>query len=96
MRVWDIQPKYLCRQHLLGEHRELHGIWNILTKHKARGGYSHHPETKRWIGKQKALLARHEAQVAEMKKRGYQHRSPLDAKLATGQSKQKVFINTIA
>ncbi|NCS72473.1 MAG: pyrimidine dimer DNA glycosylase, partial [Candidatus Magasanikbacteria bacterium] len=31
MRVWDIHPKYLCRKHLLGEHRELHGLWNILT-----------------------------------------------------------------
>lgn len=42
MRIWDIQPKYLCRKHLLAEHRELHGLWNILTKHKAKGGYSRH------------------------------------------------------
>ncbi len=33
MRVWDIHPKHLCRKHLLAEHRELHGLWNILTKH---------------------------------------------------------------
>ena len=61
MRVWDIHPKHLCRKHLLAEHRELHGLWNILTKHKGRGGYSRHPETLRWVGKLKALCLRHEA-----------------------------------
>ena len=32
MRTWDIPPEKLCRQHLLGEHRELHAIWSIITK----------------------------------------------------------------
>ncbi|PIZ95016.1 MAG: pyrimidine dimer DNA glycosylase [Candidatus Magasanikbacteria bacterium CG_4_10_14_0_2_um_filter_33_14] len=95
MRVWDIHVKHLCRKHLLGEHRELHGLWNILTKHGGKGGYSHHPETKRWIGKSKALYNRHEELVAEMTKRDYQHHSPLDKKLATGSADQKDFINTI-
>lgn len=27
MRIWDLSPKRLCRNHLLGEHRELHAIW---------------------------------------------------------------------
>ncbi|PIR78498.1 MAG: pyrimidine dimer DNA glycosylase [Candidatus Magasanikbacteria bacterium CG10_big_fil_rev_8_21_14_0_10_36_16] len=95
MRVWDIHVKHLCKKHLLGEHRELHGLWNILTKHGGKGGYSHHPETKRWIGKLKALYNRHEELVAEMTKRGYKHNSPLDKKLATGSNDQKDFINTI-
>ncbi|MDX8387130.1 MAG: pyrimidine dimer DNA glycosylase/endonuclease V [Ghiorsea sp.] len=29
MRIWDIHPGYLARQQLLGEHRELHGLFNI-------------------------------------------------------------------
>lgn len=95
MRVWDINPKYLCRKHLLAEHRELHGLWNILTKHKGRGGYSRHPETLRWVGKQKALYQRHERLVGEVLRRGYQHKSPLNKKYATGSGKQKKFINTI-
>lgn len=95
MRVWDIHVKHLCRKHLLGEHRELHGLWNILTKHGGKGGYSNHPETKRWIGKLKALYTRHEDLVKEMSARGYNHRSPLDKKLATGREVQKIFINTI-
>ncbi len=95
MRVWDIHPRYLCRKHLLGEHRELHGLWNILTKHGARGGYSKHPETLRWVGKTKALYERHEALVKEFGRRGYRHYSPLDKKLAVGKANQNVFIHTI-
>ncbi|MFA6273912.1 MAG: pyrimidine dimer DNA glycosylase/endonuclease V [Candidatus Paceibacterota bacterium] len=95
MRVWDIHPKHLCRKHLLAEHRELHGLWNILTKHKLKGGYSRHPETLRWVGKQKALYERHESLVKEFLKRNYKHHTPLNKKLAKGQGGQKVFINTI-
>mgnify|MGYP003392925917 CR=1 FL=1 len=95
MRVWDIHPKHLCRKHLLAEHRELHGLWNILTKHKGKGGYSRHPETLRWVGKQKALYLRHEELIKEFNRRGYHHYSPLDEKLATGLSDQQVFIDTV-
>ncbi len=96
MRVWDVNPATLCRKHLLGEHRELHGLWNILTLHKGKGGYSRHPETKRWIGKLRALYLRHEMLIKEMAKRGYMHYSPLNKKYARGKAKQTSFINTIA
>jgi len=95
MRVWDIHPKHLCHKHLLAEHRELHGLWNILTKHKGRGGYAHHPETLRWVGKQKALFLRHELLIKEFTRRGYHHYTPLDKKLAIGSGSQKVFINNL-
>ncbi len=90
MRIWDLPPEILCRQHLLGEHRELHGLWNILTLGKR--GYSLHPETLRWVGKQAALYARHQALVDEIQKRGYNHNSPLNKKLATGKRKQSEFL----
>lgn len=93
MRVWDVPPSILCRKHLLGEHRELHGLWNILVVHKGKGGYSRHPETLRWVGKAKALYKRHEALVKEMTKRGYRHASPLDARKATGSAVQRVYID---
>ncbi len=96
MRVWDIHPSRLCRQHLLGEHRELHGLWNILTVHGGKGGYSRHPETMRWKGKLRALYVRHDALMSEMKRRGYQHNTPLDKKKASGSSKQNILIDTIA
>jgi len=95
MRIWDIHPKYLCRKHLLGEHRELHGLWNILTKHKGQGGYSRHPETLRWVGKQKALFLRHEALVQEFVRRGYRHQTPLDKAMATGADVQRSFVNSV-
>jgi hypothetical protein len=81
---------------LLGEHRELHGLWNILTKHKGKGGYANHPETKRWVGKTAALYTRHEALVREMEARGYNHASPLDKKLAGGKQIQNDYIDDIA
>ena len=91
MRIWDINPKKLCRNHLLGEHRELHAVWAILTKGKK--GYSHHPETKRWRGKLKALYLRHYALVDEMTKRGYNHNSELKKSIAKGASIQDVYID---
>jgi hypothetical protein len=96
MRIWDILPQFLCSKHLLAEHRELHGLWNILTIHKGQGGYSHHPETLRWVGKTKALYNRHELLVTEFKHRGYRHLSPLEKKLAIGKSKQDKLIDSLA
>lgn len=89
MRIWDLPPKKLCKNHLLGEHRELHAIWSILTKNKK--GYSKHPEVLRWKGKLKALYLRHELLVKEMKKRGYSHQSLLNKNLAKGKEKQDEF-----
>jgi hypothetical protein len=91
MRIWDVDPALLCRSHLLGEHRELHGLWNILVHNKR--GYSQHPETRRWIGKQAALFRRHEQLVAEMTRRGYHHSSPLDPSFAIGEAIQDIFID---
>ena len=93
MRIWDISVEQLCNNHLLGEHRELHAIWSILINDKK--GYSKHPETLRWQGKLKALYLRHEHQVKEMGKRGFNHYSHLDENLATGKNKQDVLIDTI-
>lgn len=94
MRIWDISPKKLCRQHLLAEHRELHGLWNILTIHKISGGYSNHPETKRWVGKEAALYKRHENLVEAMSERGFLHNSHLDKSLAKGENRQDYLLNT--
>ena len=91
MRVWDIETKMLCNSHLLGEHREIHAIWTILTQNKK--GYSHHPETLRWKGKLLALYNRHEAVASEMTKRGFNHKSNLKKELATGSDIQLDFVD---
>ena len=94
MRIWDIDPKLLCRNHLLGEHNELHAIWSVLTQN--RQGYSRHPETLRWKGKLKALFLFHERIAAEMLARGYRHQSPLDRKRATGSAVQNEMVDSMA
>lgn len=93
MRIWDLDPSELCDRHLLGEHRELHAIWSILTN--GRRGYAHHPETLRWRGRLAALYARHEQQVEEMRRRGFRHLSPLEKRLATGSARQTVLVDPI-
>ncbi len=92
MRIWDLPPERLCRAHLLGEHRELHAVWAVLTSDKR--GYRRHPETLRWEGRLAALYVRHGALVDEMAARGYRHASPLDGRLATGATVQDRYVDT--
>jgi hypothetical protein len=92
MRIWDLPPRVLCRQHLLGEHRELHAIWSILTRGKK--GYRQHPEVMRWEKALRALYSRHQLLVAEMQKRGYRHLSPLDQGLAKGARQPRGYVDT--
>ncbi|MBF0357797.1 MAG: DUF1722 domain-containing protein [Magnetococcales bacterium] len=75
MRIWDLDPGYLNRQSLLGEHRELHGIVSIFVNGKK--GYLNHPETQRWIGYGWALQQRHRLLSAEMSLRGYEDKTPV-------------------
>lgn len=86
MRVWDLPPQLLCDRHLVAEHHEIHTIWSVLTR--GLKGWSRHPETLRWQGRLRALYARHEADVEEMQRRGFRHRSPLDEALAEGEAEQ--------
>lgn len=75
MRIWDINPGYLNRQSLLGEHRELHGLVSIMINKKK--GYSKHPETLRWLKYGWAINIRHKLLSSEMELRGYTDRSPV-------------------
>ena len=70
----------------------MHAIWSVIVNGKK--GYAQHPETLRWKGKLKALYGRHEALVVEMSSRGYQHRSSLAKREATGSAKQTNYIDT--
>ncbi len=77
VKIWNVPVQELDDQHLLGEHFELHVIWNALVG--GRAGWRRHPETQRWQGRLAALYARHQAQVREMQARGWHgHRSELD------------------
>jgi hypothetical protein len=70
MRVWDVNPGYLNRQSLLGEHRDIHAMVSILTDGKM--GYARHPETRRWAKARWTLQVRHDLVVPEIDRRGSQ------------------------
>ncbi len=75
VKIWCVPVSELDRQHLLGEHAELHCIVGALQgKYKA---YRNHPETQRFKDRIDQLYFRHEEQVREMQRRGYKHASPL-------------------
>jgi hypothetical protein len=72
MRMWMVDPRLLCRQHLLGEHVELHMLAASLRLRRSVLGFL--------VGRLIAPAAvgrRHAALSAEMARRGYNHRSPL-------------------
>jgi FtsZ-binding cell division protein ZapB len=72
MRIWKTNPKLMCRKHLLGEHVESHMFVGAINKHKNINGH-----IKKGQVEIHNLKERHEQLAKEMKKRGYNHKSPL-------------------
>ena len=73
MRMWFVNPMWMCRQHLLGEHVELHMFFTeYFIKHKRLSGY-----ITRGLFDPTQLQWRHDIIAQEMTKRGYNHRTPL-------------------
>jgi len=73
MRMWLINPKMLCRQHLLGEHYELHVLVSNL---RHSGKWARALVSGGYLEPQNAL-ARHDKLAEEMHRRGYRHDSEL-------------------
>lgn len=71
MRQWHVDPRLLCRQHLLGEHVE-HHMFVASLLHRSIYGY-----VRRGLVDPETLQSRHDELVTEMLRRGYQHASPL-------------------
>ena len=73
MRMWMIKPELLCKQHLLGEHFEIHtAIGNL----RSGGSWTRNLTLKGFLEPQNAL-ERHKELVDEMIKRGWKHDSEL-------------------
>lgn len=72
MRMWMVDPKIMCRKHLLGEHVELHMFVGSLRKGKNVTGYIMNN-----LLEISSLINRHKVIVEEMKCRGYSHKSEL-------------------
>ena len=67
-----VDPAVLCRQHLLGEHVELHMIVGSVRK-----GRDLTWMLDRGLLEPSRVEERHAALVTEMRRRGYGHRSPI-------------------
>jgi len=71
MRMWMVNPKILCRKHLLGEHGELHKFIPSFKKHRSVAGRIGQIELSKY-------KIRHDDLAEEMLNRGYKHQSPLN------------------
>jgi len=67
-----VDPRGMCRQHLLGEHVELHMFVGHIRLGRKMGKFV----TENLV-ETKSIQSRHEALVAEMQRRGYEHKSPM-------------------
>jgi hypothetical protein len=68
----------MCRQHLLGEHNEVH----ILAGSLRKGDIRRHVRNLEGLARANcleisSLVQRHDALASEMESRGYNHQSPL-------------------
>lgn len=73
MRQWMVDPKKMCRKHLLGEHVEHHMFIGTLMKKINIKGYIEND-----LLEPLSLQQRHDQIVEEMLSRGYKHNSPLN------------------
>lgn len=72
MRMWMVNPRIMCSQHLLGEHYELHMLAGSITKGKDISGFLH------GLAMPHHIKYRHDELVKEMILRGFKHQSPLE------------------
>ena len=73
MRMWGVDVKILCRQHLLGEHLEMHMFAGAIKKKISLAGY-----IKKGLVNPRMIKIRHDALVTEMLRRRWNHKSKLD------------------
>lgn len=76
MRMWMVNPKIMCNQHLLGEHLELHMMTGHIRRKKSLTG---------WINNNciepTSIIIRHRQIADEMINRGFNHKSPCDLRI---------------
>ena len=72
MRMWLVDPRLMCSQHLLGEHVELHMLVGSLNRNKNIDGF-----LRDGLVELRSIRRRHAELVEEMIHRGFRHQSPL-------------------
>jgi len=69
MRMWMVNPVFLCNKHLLGEHGEIH-------KHRHNFIRGHSIEGRRGQIEPISMAFRHDVLTSEMSRRRMNHQSP--------------------
>lgn len=77
-RMWLADPEIMCRQHLVGEHAELHQLVGTITNHP-HGEAILNGHAKQGNIDTSLIESRHSALVDELRRRGHDHDSPLPA-----------------
>ena len=75
MRMWMVDPRIMCRQHLLGEHAEVHMFIGAISRGNSVKGY-----LEKGLLEIHGLYARHDELAREMKRRNYRHDSAISKK----------------
>jgi hypothetical protein len=73
MRMWNVDPKLMCRQHLLGEHLEMHMFRTAIISRATITGFLNNGLVN--LGQ---IKLRHDELAREMARRNYNHRSPMN------------------
>lgn len=73
MRQWMVDPKFLCRKHLSGEHVEMHMFLGTIKKGTSLKGY-----IEKGLVEVHNIKNRHDELATEMTKRGYNHKTPIN------------------
>ena len=76
MRMWMVDPRILCRKHLLGEHVELSMFIGTFKRKLQINGY-----IKKNLIEPLSLLNRHDELEQEIIRRDMNHNSPFDFEL---------------
>ena len=74
MRMWNVDPKLMCRNHLLGEAREMHALVGMILHGKKLSGTKY---ITQGLVEVHNIRIRHDVLALEMLKRNYRHMSPL-------------------
>ena len=72
MRMWMVNPRIMCRKHLMGEHVETHMFVGSINRGNDIWGY-----VKNNLVEPNSLTERHDELSQEMIRRGYNHKSPI-------------------
>ena len=77
-RLWNVDPAILCRQHLLGEHSEMHQAAGTIANHQ-HGEAIMKGHAKKGNIDTTLISKRHDELAEEMTRRGMNHDSELQS-----------------